>query len=536
MAKLYNRAKMTTATTGTGTITLVAAVLGYQTFATSGVQNGDTVSYAIDDNSGAWEYGTGTYSTTGPTLTRTLGQSSTGSLLSLSGNSVVYIAPLAADIVSNGGNNTLGVANGGTGLTSLTAGYIPYASSSSAFSFSNLYSDGSNLGLGVTPSFRLQVAGDGANVLPTSCGQIVITGKTNTSQQMMLGYDTTNNYGYIQPTLVGTAYQNLVLCQGGGNVGIGTTSPGYKLDVQNGPARLGASGSQQQFFIYGNEYISNTNNWNYSDLNLIRTSSNTPSIRRLSFMLGGDNDSDTTVGGYNAIWSFYNATPTSASTSSALQGQMVYASYSGHQFYINGSQRVAIDSSGNVSLASGNLTLNNASAYFNTGNSSYFGVGSILVSGAASTDTGFLTAGNFVFGTNAGAGNTERVRITSSGNLLITGGGGLGYGTGSGGTVTQATNKATGVTLNKTVGKITTSNAALASNTTVTFTLTNSTIGVNDIIVISMDGNSTSNTSSYNIWAAAGSGAAYISIRNTGGVSLSDIIYINFAVIKGATS
>ena len=205
MAKLYNRAKMTTATTGTGTITLVAAVLGYQTFATSGVQNGDTVSYAIDDNSGAWEYGTGTYSTTGPTLTRTLGQSSTGSLLSLSGNAVVYIAPLAADIVSNGGNNTLGVANGGTGLTSLTAGYIPYGNGTSAFGTNGPFWDATNsrLGIGITgPTNNLQVAN-------TACVQ------------------TTGTLGYLNfANSVGTTIQQIQYTDTDGSLTIGGGSSG----------------------------------------------------------------------------------------------------------------------------------------------------------------------------------------------------------------------------------------------------------------------------------------------------------------------
>jgi len=65
----------------------------------------------------------------------------------------VTAAQIGNYVLSGSGlTGTLPVSNGGTGLTSLTAGYIPYASSSSAFSFSNLYSDGSNLGLGVTPS------------------------------------------------------------------------------------------------------------------------------------------------------------------------------------------------------------------------------------------------------------------------------------------------------------------------------------------------------------------------------------------------
>jgi len=244
MAKLYNRAKMTTATTGTGTITLVAAVLGYQTFATSGVQNGDTVSYAIDDNSGAWEYGTGTYSTTGPTLTRTLGQSSTGSLLSLSGNSVVYIAPLAADIVSNGGNNTLGVANGGTGLTSLTAGYIPYGNGTSAFGTNGPFWDATNsrLGIGITgPTNNLQVANTACVQTTGTLGYLNFANSVGTTIQQIQYTDTDGSLtigggsGGSYPVIFRRASSSESMrIDSSGNVGIGTSSPSTILQLKNG--------------------------------------------------------------------------------------------------------------------------------------------------------------------------------------------------------------------------------------------------------------------------------------------------------------
>lgn len=95
--KFYNRAKMTTATTGTGTATLGSAVTGYNTFATAGAVNSDSVRYLIEDGA-AWEIGTGTYTSSGTTLTRVLVESSSGALLNLSGSATVAIIASAADI------------------------------------------------------------------------------------------------------------------------------------------------------------------------------------------------------------------------------------------------------------------------------------------------------------------------------------------------------------------------------------------------------------------------------------------------------
>lgn len=101
-AALYNRAGMTTATTGIGTITLSGAITTpkkYLSFADSGVADGATVPYLIEDGA-EFELGEGVYTASGTTLTRaTVTKSSnSGNKLELSGSAKVYIAARAADI------------------------------------------------------------------------------------------------------------------------------------------------------------------------------------------------------------------------------------------------------------------------------------------------------------------------------------------------------------------------------------------------------------------------------------------------------
>lgn len=99
MAKLYNLARMSTATIGTGTVTLGSAVPGALSFAGAGISNGETVTYAIQDGSNS-EIGRGVYTSSGTTLTRSVIKSTnSNTAISLSGAAEVFITPAAEDFL-----------------------------------------------------------------------------------------------------------------------------------------------------------------------------------------------------------------------------------------------------------------------------------------------------------------------------------------------------------------------------------------------------------------------------------------------------
>ena len=100
---LADRVRETTTTTGTGSVTLLGAFQGYQTFAVIG--NTNTTYYTIaEQNGNNWEVGIGTYSTTGPTLARTtvLSSSNSGSLVNFAaGTKDVFVTYPAEYSVTN---------------------------------------------------------------------------------------------------------------------------------------------------------------------------------------------------------------------------------------------------------------------------------------------------------------------------------------------------------------------------------------------------------------------------------------------------
>jgi len=132
--------------------------------------------------------------------------------------------------------------------------------------------------------------------------------------------------------------------------------------------------------------------------------------------------------------------------------------------------------------------------------------------------------------------NLERLRIGTDGAVTVTSPAGLGYGTGAGGTVTQATSKSTTVTLNKPCGQITMNSAALAAGATVQFTLNNSLITADDLVLAAHNA-TVGIAGAYDVRVVpAAGGGVFLQVKNTTASSLSEAIIINFAIIKGEKS
>lgn len=136
---------------------------------------------------------------------------------------------------------------------------------------------------------------------------------------------------------------------------------------------------------------------------------------------------------------------------------------------------------------------------------------------------------------SAGQGANNVPQMDSSANFLVTSGGGLGYGTGSGGAVTQATSKTTAVTLNKPAGQITMNAASLAAGASVTFAVNTSSLGQYDVPVVAIGSVGAGTTYDATVSYVA-AGVFYITLKNTSGGALAEAVKINFSIIKGASA
>ena len=150
--QLQDRVLETANSPGTGTVTLLGASLGYQSFNTA-LTSGSTTYYTIADLGGAnWEVGLGTFTSPDLLARNTVYSSSNaGAAVNFSTGTqnvfITYPAEQSVNLDASGNVSPLGTiasgtwnataittSYGGTGLTTYTAGDLPYYSTGTALS------------------------------------------------------------------------------------------------------------------------------------------------------------------------------------------------------------------------------------------------------------------------------------------------------------------------------------------------------------------------------------------------------------------
>lgn len=284
MVTLANRAKVGTTTTGTGTITLGSAESGYQTFADAGVADGDVVRYVIEDGTD-WEIGSGTYTASGTTLSRTVLESSNAdAALNLSGSAVVYVSAAAEDIPSptlaiDTKTGAYTVVSGdlgkiieftGTGavtasLTSastLGAGWYAYIRSNKTTGSATIDPDGSETIEGATTlsvkrGQTVKIVSDGTNWLVTESdfprgfsydnANNATAANASGSGAVAIGYGATASGGYNFAAGASSAGAGASAGTGGGAVSLGGSyasgTDSFAAAITNNTSSYGATGS-----------------------------------------------------------------------------------------------------------------------------------------------------------------------------------------------------------------------------------------------------------------------------------------------------
>jgi len=377
---LNDRVRETTAVTGTGSATLLGAVTGYQSFSTIG--NGNTTYYTIADQGGPnWEVGLGTYSSGTLARTTVLSSSNSGSLVNFTAGTkdvfvtqpsekAVYldgsgnitpssVGPLtvssltdsgltsgrvtyagtggllqdSANLTFNGTTltaNTLNLTNalttsyGGTGLTSFTAGDLPYYSTGTALS---------KLAIG-TNGYILQSNGSAPTwVLASS----VIGGAGGSNTQVQ--YNSSGSLaGSANMTFNGTtltlandaSISGLTVGKGGGSVSTNTalgnsalasnTTGSTNTAVGSGAGQSTTTGTRLTVVGYQAGFV-NTTGGNLTAIGYVAGRSfNTASDNYASTFVGHSAGSATTTGIDNTVLGYAFYTNTTGSYNIAIGG------------------------------------------------------------------------------------------------------------------------------------------------------------------------------------------------------------------------
>jgi sugar lactone lactonase YvrE len=385
MVKMVNRAKMSTPTTGTGTLTLGSAITGYQTFAASGVANADVVRYTLEDGA-AWEIGLGTYTASGTLLSRTLEESSTGSLLNLSGNAEIFVTAAAADVTSDTAN---------------TASTLVARDASGNFSAGTVTADGLTVNADALIHGVTVGRGAGAVSTNTAVGLSALAANTSGANNVANGYvalrkNTTGSSNVATGSLA--LYEN--------TTGINNVATGYQA-------------------LYDNTDGDNNLATGYAALSNNTTGSNNVATGYIA-LLSNTTGSNNVATGANALQS-----NTTANNNIATGYQALYSNTTGANSIANGHQALYSNTTGLNNIATGfqalfynttgvyNVATGFSSLLFNTtGNNN-------VASGDSSLRSNTTGGGNTVVGSQAFYYNTTgsfNVAVgRSAGNSLTTG-------------------------------------------------------------------------------------------------------------------
>ena len=108
----------------------------------------------------------------------------------------------------------------------------------------------------------------------------------------------------------------------------------------------------------------------------------------------------------------------------------------------------------------------------------------------------------------------------------------LGYCSCAFGEVTQETSKTTDVTLNTPSGRITMDDSSLNNNAVARFTMNNTSIGANDVVIVNIKLNGSTPEAYLAYVADIGTGYVDIALWNRSGGQLAENVDLNFSVIR----